>query len=324
MQPDPDEQDTSSTAAPEPGPEQSEGSVATPSADGEAAVADLATADGDAAVAALSAGDSETPVATLPTGDVARNHLKGLIESIVFVSEHPLSVGDIAKAAKADKRLVKALAAELTHEYAARGIHFEEVAGGFVFRTNAAFAPFVRDVASKKPVRMTRAQLETLAIVAYRQPMTRPEVDDIRGVDSGPVMKMLLDRELVRILGKKDEPGRPLLYGTTTTFLEFFGLKSLKDLPSLREFTELSEDSRRVYDREMDDGSVPPHPEVGALAAASEVAAEIVDNAAKEPPATEPDATEPDATESDESDDTALTDDRETADSDYSPSAGSS
>ena len=132
-----------------------------------------------------------------------------------------------------------------------RGIHLEEVGGGLIFRTNPVYGPFVRDAAAKKPVRMTRAQIETLAIIAYRQPITRPEVDDVRGVDSGPVMKMLLDRGLIKILGKKDEPGRPLLYGTTANFLEFFGLRSLKDLPSLREFTELSEDSRRAFDREM-------------------------------------------------------------------------
>src|SRR5258705_6405200 len=117
---------------------------------------------------------------------------------------------------------------------------------------------------------MTRAQLETLAIVAYRQPLTRPEVDDIRGVDSGPVLKTLLDRDLVRILGKKDEPGRPLLYGTAPSFLEFFGLKSLKDLPSLREFTELSDDSRRVYDREMSElGDESTTADVDSLAAAA-------------------------------------------------------
>jgi segregation and condensation protein B len=117
---------------------------------------------------------------------------------------------------------------------------------------------------------MTRAQLETLAIVAYRQPLTRPEVDDIRGVDSGPVLKTLLDRDLVRILGKKDEPGRPLLYGTAPSFLEFFGLKSLKDLPSLREFTELSDESRRTYDREMgDEPDEPTTADVDSLAAAA-------------------------------------------------------
>jgi len=264
----------------------------------------------------LAAEEVDTPVATLPTGDVARLHLKGLIEALVFVSDHPITVAEIAKTAGADKRLVRALAGELAGEYASRGIRFEEVAGGYLFRTSAAFAPFVRDVAGKKPVRMSRAQLETLAIVAYRQPITRPEVDDVRGVDSGPVMKMLLDRELVRILGKKDEPGRPLLYGTTPAFLEFFGLKSLKDLPSLREFTELSEDSRRVYDREMEEGSIAPRPEVDALAAASPVAAEIAVDAQAEEDVS--------ASAVPEDTDSAGPGGNGGADPDYSPSAGSS
>jgi segregation and condensation protein B len=102
-----------------------------------------------------------------------------------------------------------------------------------------------------KPVRLTRAQVETLAIIAYRQPVTRPEIEDVRGVDGGAVLKLLLDRDLVRILGKKDEPGRPLLYGTTSHFLEFFGLKSLRDLPTLREFTELTDESKEVVEREL-------------------------------------------------------------------------
>src|SRR5207237_3430473 len=88
---------------------------------------------------------------------------------------------------------------------------------------------------------------------AYRQPITRPEVDEIRGVDSGATLKLLLERDLVRILGKKDEPGRPMLYGTSGQFLEFFGLKSLKDLPTLREFTELSGESRRVAEATLGD-----------------------------------------------------------------------
>jgi segregation and condensation protein B len=204
-------------------------------------------------VADAPSSESEPPAMTVPAGDVSRAHLKGLIEALVFASDHPLAVNDIAKAAgRADRKLVRALCDELRQEYARRGFHLEEVAGGLIFRTSSTYAPFVRDMLAKKPVRMTRAQLETLAIISYRQPITRPEVDDVRGVDSGPVMKLLLDRDLIRILGKKDEPGRPLLYGTTQVFLEFFGLKSLKDLPSLREFTELSDDSRRVYEREME------------------------------------------------------------------------
>jgi segregation and condensation protein B len=225
----------------------------------------------DSVADAPATAESEPPALTVPAGDVSRAHLKGLIEALVFASDHPLAVSDIAKAAgRADKKLVRALADELRAEYARRGIHLEEVSGGLIFRTSAAYAPFLRDLAAKKPVRMTRAQLETLAIVAYRQPLTRPEVDDVRGVDSGPVIKTLLDRDLIRILGKKDEPGRPLLYGTTAVFLEFFGLKSLKDLPSLREFTELSDDSRRVYDREMADSpDEPTTADLDTLAAAA-------------------------------------------------------
>jgi len=120
-----------------------------------------------------------------------------------------------------------------------------------VFRTNAKYAPFIRDLTKQRPVRLSRAQVETLAIIAYRQPVTRPEIDDVRGVDSGPVLKVLLERDLVRILGKRDEVGRPLIYGTTNGFLEFFGLGSLKDLPTLQEFTELNDESREKYEDEM-------------------------------------------------------------------------
>ncbi len=102
-----------------------------------------------------------------------------------------------------------------------------------------------------KPVKLTRAQIETLSIVAYRQPITRPEIDDVRGVDSGSALKVLLERNLVRMIGRKDEPGRPLLYGTTTGFLEFFGLRSLRELPALREYTELSPESQATLLREM-------------------------------------------------------------------------
>lgn len=199
-------------------------------------------------------------------GEVSRDHLKGLIEALVFVGDRPVKASELAKSAAAPLKLVRDLLTELRVEYKTRGIQLDEVAGGWIFRSSAFYAPFVRDLALKKPVRLTRAQTETLAILAYRQPITRPEIDDIRGVDSGPVLKLLLERDLVRILGRKDEPGRPVLYGTTTAFLEFFGLKSLKDLPTLREFTDLNEDSRRVVERELGevlDGSQ-PSPSVAA------------------------------------------------------------
>jgi segregation and condensation protein B len=188
-----------------------------------------------------------------PAEQVSREHLKGLVEALVFVSDRPVKASELAKSALAPLKLVRELLTELRAEYQPRGVQLDEVAGGWIFRSNAMYAPFVRDVAMKKPVRLTRAQTETLAILAYRQPITRPDIDDIRGVDSGPILRLLLERDLVRILGRKDEPGRPVLYGTTSAFLEFFGLKSLKDLPTLREFNELSEESRRVVERELGD-----------------------------------------------------------------------
>jgi segregation and condensation protein B len=185
--------------------------------------------------------------------DLTRTHLRGLLEALVFASDKPMKAIELARLASAPVKLVRELLAELKTDTAARGVVLDEVAGGWLFRTSAQYAPFVREMSSEKPVRLTRAQVETLAIAAYRQPVTRPEIDDIRGVDSGATLKLLLERDLVRILGKKDEPGRPLLYGTTTAFLEFFGLKSLKDLPTLKEFTELSEESRAVAEAELGD-----------------------------------------------------------------------
>jgi segregation and condensation protein B len=185
--------------------------------------------------------------------ELSRSHLQGLLEALIFASDKPMKDREVARLASAPVKLVRELLAELKGVYATRGIVLDEVAGGWLFRTSVQYAPFVREMSAEKPVRLTRAQVETLAIAAYRQPITRPEIDDIRGVDSGATLKLLLERDLLRIMGKKDEPGRPLLYGTTTQFLEFFGLKSLKDLPTLKEFTELSEESKAVAEAELGD-----------------------------------------------------------------------
>jgi len=127
----------------------------------------------------------------------------------------------------------------------------DEIAGGFQFRTSPRFAPFVRMLVQQKPTKLSRAQLEVLSIIAYRQPVTRPEIDDVRGVDSGSGLKLLLERNLIKIIGKKEEAGRPLLYATTQEFLELFGLKNLRDLPTLREFAELNQESRDIFERRI-------------------------------------------------------------------------
>lgn len=206
---------------------------------------------------------SEPPATVRHDREVSREHLKGMLEALVFASDAPLKAADLARLADAPLKDVKLLLTILKSDYAPRGIQLDEVAGGWLFRTHPIYGAFVRDMTKQKPVKLSRAQIETLAILAYRQPITRPEIDEIRGVDCGPVLKVLLDRDLIRILGKRDEPGRPILYGTTNVFLEFFGLKSLKDLPTLREFTELNEESRRVVEQELGD-VLEHHPAVEA------------------------------------------------------------
>ena len=177
--------------------------------------------------------------------------LKGALEALILVSDKPVAAVRLARLTRQDIGHVKQLLAELSQEYRERGIVLDEIAGGFQFRTSARFAPFVRTLVQQKPTKLTRAQLETLSIIAYRQPVTRPEIDDVRGVDSGYALKVLLERNLIKIIGKKEEAGRPMLYATTQDFLVLFGLKNLRDLPTLREFAELTDESRDIYERRI-------------------------------------------------------------------------
>jgi segregation and condensation protein B len=201
--------------------------------------------------------------------ELDRERVKNVLESVVFVSESVMTAIQLGRIVKLRSAVVRELMAELIAEYEPRGIQLVEVGSGYQFRSAARNAEAVRDFVAQRPVRLTRAQLETLALIGYRQPITRPEIDEVRGVDSGSAMRVLLERDLIKLLGRKDEPGRPLLYGTTPYFLEFFGLKTLKELPTLREFTELNEENRALFKRKTGE-------EVGeaeaALAAAEESA----------------------------------------------------
>jgi segregation and condensation protein B len=171
--------------------------------------------------------------------------LLSIVESLLFATDRPLSPAQIkALVGERDTQVIAEALQQLREHYTARGVHVVEVAGGWQMRTASENAAWVQKLLGGRPVRLTRAQLETLSIIAYRQPITRPEIDEIRGVDCGATLKLLLDRNLIRILGKKEEPGRPLLYGTTKEFLEFFNLNDLRDLPTLREFHELTEEHR--------------------------------------------------------------------------------
>jgi segregation and condensation protein B len=172
--------------------------------------------------------------------------IKNIIESILFVADEPLSLDRIKKVLEtADTSAVKKAIAELKDEYEARngGFTLREVAGGYQFRTRNEYSRWIRNLVQPGPQRLSKAALETLAIIAYKQPLIRSDIEFIRGVDCGGVLKMLLEKKLIRVLGKKEIPGRPLIYATTKQFLEIFDLKDLSDLPSPREIQELGHSS---------------------------------------------------------------------------------
>ena len=186
--------------------------------------------------------------------------IRTILESLLFVTDKPLSEQAISQVTGLTIEVIHQQLEKLQGNYrdGVRGIVLHEVSGGWQFRTDPTNSEFVRRFLKVKPQRLTRAALETLAIIAYRQPVTRPEIEDIRGVDSGAVVKALLERHLIKIIGKRDEPGRPLLYGTTQEFLEFFNLRDLGSLPTLREFHELSEENREFVEKETGEAAQPP------------------------------------------------------------------
>ncbi len=171
--------------------------------------------------------------------------LKPMIEALLAAADQPLSVnqlfnlfsGDVEQPGKDDIRKVLN---DLVEEYAGRGLEIKQVASGFRMQASAEYASWIARLWEQKPPRYSRALLETLALIAYRQPITRGEIEAIRGVSvSSNIIKTLQEREWVKTLGHKDVPGKPSLYGTTSTFLDYFNLKSLNDLPTLSEIKDL-------------------------------------------------------------------------------------
>jgi segregation and condensation protein B len=168
-----------------------------------------------------------------------------IIEALILASPEPVTLERLVGIVPGlSPGVAKDRINEINTEYQESNRAFEiwEVAGGFQIRTRAEFAGYVRQLRKDRPLRLSQAALESLAIVAYKQPLTRAELENVRGVDSGAVLRSLLDRRLLRLLGHRDVPGRPLIYGTGKRFLEVFGLESLKELPSLRELEELAKE----------------------------------------------------------------------------------
>jgi len=175
---------------------------------------------------------------------LSKNRIKSIIESLLFLSDEPLNLDKIREIFdEEDKPNIKEALLELKNELdeTERGIIISEVAGAYQLRTLISNTQWIFRLTKAKPAKLSRASIETLSIVAYRQPITKQEVESIRGVDSGWTIKTLLEKNLVKIIGKKEEPGNPLIYATTKAFLEFFNLNTLDDLPTLREYHELSD-----------------------------------------------------------------------------------
>jgi segregation and condensation protein B len=171
--------------------------------------------------------------------------LKLIVEALLFASSKPLSAQDI-HGCLPDTTLpdIRASLAELQSEYESmeRSFALKEVAKGYQIRTRSGYASYVLRMLRSSPSRLSRAALETIAIIAYKQPIIRQEIERFRGVDVGGILRTLLEKDLIRIMGRKALPGRPLIYGTTKRFLEVFDLKDLESLPKLEEIKDFGSD----------------------------------------------------------------------------------
>jgi segregation and condensation protein B len=164
--------------------------------------------------------------------------IKPILESLFFISESPIKLEtlvEILPESSKEEILEGILRMKAEYGDESRGVELVEVAGGYQFRTKPKWAEWVQRLKKAKAIKLSRSALETLAIVAYRQPIIRPAIEEIRGVDSGWVLRTLLGKGLIKITGRKEIVGRPIVYGTTKTFLEVFGLNTLSDLPTPKE-----------------------------------------------------------------------------------------
>ncbi len=167
--------------------------------------------------------------------------IKNIIESLLFVADEPLSIDRLKTIlGQAETKEIRQALEELEADYEARrgGFYLNQVAGGYQIRTRSEYTEWIKRLLQPKPLRLSKAALETLAIIAYKQPVIRSDVEHIRGVDCGGVLRALLERKFIRVLGRKEIAGRPLIYATTKRFLEVFDLKNLKDLPTPKEIEE--------------------------------------------------------------------------------------
>jgi segregation and condensation protein B len=185
--------------------------------------------------------------------------LKKVIEAILLAAGRPLGLDQLLsmfeEQEKPERQQVREAVAALQQDYADRGIDLVEVGSGYRIQVRASMQPWVSRLWEEKPARYSRALLETLALIAYRQPITRGEIEEVRGVSvSSNIIKTLQEREWIHVVGHREVPGRPAMYGTTRQFLDYFSLKTLDELPSLAELRDLNEIGREL---ELDLSDIP-------------------------------------------------------------------
>ncbi len=184
-----------------------------------------------------------------------------VLEALIFASHGPATVGQLRRVLpRLTPKRIGELVAEINQALEQTGRPYEivEVAGGYHFRTRPALGELLQAARPERKLRLSRPALETLSVIAYKQPLTRAEIEDLRCVDCGAVLKGLLDRHLVRIVGRRDAPGKPALYGTSASFLETFGLKSLRELPELREVLAMDETGGTPIEQAAGEGELEP------------------------------------------------------------------
>jgi segregation and condensation protein B len=189
--------------------------------------------------------------------------LKSIIESLLFINERPIELSELVSVFEVEKKDITAVLEELTKEYQERnsGISIVQVAGGYQMCSSPESEPWVKKMYQERnKQKLSTAALETLAIIAYKQPITRIEIESIRGVSADSVVKKLTDLGLIKIGGRKDVVGKPFLYITTRTFLEYFGINTLKDLPKLEEFASLTANQASPEDSSLADQPEGPPP----------------------------------------------------------------
>jgi segregation and condensation protein B len=187
--------------------------------------------------------------------------IKNIIESLLFVADEPLNIDRFKNIiGQAETKEIRQALEELEADYEARqgGFYLNQVAGGYQIRTRSEYMEWIKRLLQPKPLRLSKAALETLAIIAYKQPVIRSDVEHIRGVDCGGVLRVLLERKFIRVLGRKEIPGRPLIYATTKRFLEVFDLKNLKDLPTPKEIEEFGSALSENMDATADNAQAEP------------------------------------------------------------------